>query len=94
MEGYSFKNQNTISKQNTIENNKIIYQNLNSNNTNNNLSTAKFEEETINEFQLSQMTNISERTKNLFQKEMNNYALENSINTTNMFLSNNNNNFK
>ena len=99
MEEYSFKNNsqnnNIISNNNTIENNKNInnnYQNFNSINSNNNLSTAKFDE-SINEFQLSQMTNISERTKNLFQQAMENYAPESSMSTNKMGLSNMNNNF-
>ena len=101
MEEYSFNNisknniDNTISKNNTIENNKNArnnYQNLNSINSNNNLSTAKFDE-SMNEFQLSQMTNISERTKNLFQQAMENYAPESSMSTYKMGLSNMNNNF-
>jgi len=41
---------------------------------------------------------MSERTKNLLQKEMNNFAVDNSINTNQINLSNsnnnNNNNFK
>ena len=99
MEEYSFKNNsqnnNIISNNNTIENNKNInnnYQNFNSINSNNNLSTAKFDE-SMNEFQLSQMTNISERTKNLFQQAMENYAPESSMSTNKMGLSNMNNNF-
>ena len=104
MEEYSFKNgsqnniNNTINNNtinnNTIGNNKngINSQNLNSINSNNNLSTAKFDD-SMNEFQLSQMTNISERTKNLFQQAMENYAPESSMSTNKMGLSNMNNNF-
>jgi hypothetical protein len=39
------------------------------------------------------MTNISERTKNLFQQAMENYAPESSMSTYKMGLSNMNNNF-
>ena len=93
MEEYSFKDvhtNNTNSINNTIGNNNSSNRHFHSNNSNNdNFNTGKFEE-TNNELQLSQMTNMSERTKNLFQKEMNNFATDNSVSTNKMNLSINN----
>lgn len=85
MEEYSFKNvytNNTNSINNTFGNNNSNYKNFGhiDNSNNDNYNTANFEGTNNNELQLSLMTNMSERTENLFQKEMNNFTTANSIN--------------